>query len=123
MVPVVLTATASLGGCTGSVNEPIAVADIESGGEDWIGEKLEVRTSSGLYHIYVTEVSYPWLIGFDYKSGYEPPLKIDLREVIRVERYSATETTGRAMAWVILPITIGVLALVLLAWHSDWQGF
>jgi len=119
MIPAVLTLTAFIGGCTGRVYVPIDVADIERGGEDWIGEQLQVHTTTAVSHISVTEVSYPWLIGFDYKSGYEPPLKIDLREVTRIERYSASATTRRAMTRRVIPITI---ALAFFVWIQVSQS-
>ena len=105
--------SASCGGHSGWVAaDP---TDIEQSPVDWVGQKLRIHTKEKVYDVYVTEVDPPFVIGYDYVNGFHPSAKVDLRDVVRVERYSDAATVrnmGIASLWIIVPAVIFAFAFI-----------
>ena len=113
LATLVALTTASCGGNhTGFVAaDPI---DIEQSPEEWVGQKLRIHTKEAVYDVYVTEVVPPFVIGYDYVNGFHPSVKIDVGDIVYVERYSDAATMSNAADAAGSIFVVAVVAVVIL---------
>ncbi len=117
VVLVVFTSAACGGGHSGYVAAD--ATDIEQSPEDWTGQKLRIHTKDAVYDVYVTGVDPPFVIGYDYVNGFHPSVKVDIHDIVYVERYSNAATLSNAAdaagsVFFIAVITIAIVFFIAL---------